>query len=127
PVARTEMPARPPRAPDLFLKLLLLVPLALLTGACLFDGGSDGEDPAATATAPARPAIGRSSVQPTPTPQARTNTSADPQPARAPGEISVTYTLPFIWPAEGPLTSFMGPEHPHGIDIGLDGSEDRQI
>ena len=36
------------------------------------------------------------------------------------GTVTVTYTAPFVWPAEGPLTSSMGPEHPNGIDIGLD-------
>jgi hypothetical protein len=32
----------------------------------------------------------------------------------------VTRNFPFAWPAQGNLTSYMGPGHPAGIDIGLD-------
>jgi hypothetical protein len=33
--------------------------------------------------------------------------------------VDVVRSYPFIWPAEGPITSYMGPNHPGGIDIGL--------
>jgi hypothetical protein len=36
------------------------------------------------------------------------------------GQVLIEYTRPFIWPVLGPVTSFMGPEHPDGIDIALD-------
>jgi pyruvate/2-oxoglutarate dehydrogenase complex dihydrolipoamide acyltransferase (E2) component len=32
-----------------------------------------------------------------------------------------------VWPAQGPITSFMSPEHPEGIDIGLENSATREI
>jgi len=41
--------------------------------------------------------------------------------------VNVTRSYPFIWPAEGPLTSEMGPWHTLGIDIGLDFDEDSPI
>jgi hypothetical protein len=34
---------------------------------------------------------------------------------------------PFIWPAEGPVTSYMGAAHPLGIDIGLSTERSREI
>jgi pyruvate/2-oxoglutarate dehydrogenase complex dihydrolipoamide acyltransferase (E2) component len=37
------------------------------------------------------------------------------------------YSFPFIWPADGPITSFMSPEHPNGIDIGLEDSETMEV
>jgi hypothetical protein len=41
-------------------------------------------------------------------------------PATAPAvPIDVTRSYPFVWPASGPLTSYNGPNHPTGIDIGL--------
>lgn len=33
--------------------------------------------------------------------------------------VDVARSYPFIWPASGPITSYMGPSHPGGIDIGL--------
>jgi len=41
--------------------------------------------------------------------------------------VSVAYEPRFIWPAQGNLTSTMGPEHPNGIDIGLKSSDDSPI
>lgn len=41
--------------------------------------------------------------------------------------VNVTRSYPFIWPADGPLTSEMGPWHTLGIDIGLDYDEDSPI
>jgi hypothetical protein len=34
--------------------------------------------------------------------------------------LTVERAYPFIWPATGNITNFMGPAHPNGIDIGLD-------
>ncbi len=48
----------------------------------------------------------------------------------APGSpitVQVTRTWPFDWPAQGPITSYMGPEHPWGIDIGLSYDYDSPI
>ncbi len=33
--------------------------------------------------------------------------------------VDVVRSYPFNWPADGPITSYMGPNHPGGIDIGL--------
>jgi Peptidase family M23 len=41
--------------------------------------------------------------------------------------VEVSSGYPFIWPADGPLTSEMGPWHPLGIDIGLDADEDSPV
>ena len=41
--------------------------------------------------------------------------------------VSVRRSYPLIWPAEGPLTSEMGPWHTLGIDIGLDYDVDSPI
>ncbi len=41
--------------------------------------------------------------------------------------VNVTRSFPFVWPAEGPLTSEMGPWHTLGIDIGLAYEEDSLI
>ncbi len=63
----------------------------------------------------------------------------DPPPVRAPSTqslaqptgdslvVNVTRSFPFVWPAEGPLTSEMGPWHTLGIDIGLAYEEDSLI
>lgn len=43
--------------------------------------------------------------------------------SRTPATVSIPVTVersnPFVWPATGPITSYMGPTHPAGIDIGL--------
>jgi hypothetical protein len=50
--------------------------------------------------------------------------SPDPVSPPAPGAartlIGVERAYPFIWPATGDITSYMGSNHPNGIDIGLD-------
>jgi hypothetical protein len=42
-------------------------------------------------------------------------------------EVRVVRHAPFIWPAEGPVTSEMGPWHTLGIDIGLEADVDSPI
>jgi Peptidase family M23 len=42
-------------------------------------------------------------------------------------EVEVTRGYPFAWPADGPITSEMGPWHPIGIDIGLEYDVDSPI
>ncbi len=42
----------------------------------------------------------------------------------APVLVEVTRSYPFIWPAVGPITSYIGSQHPLGIDIGLDNGSD---
>jgi murein DD-endopeptidase MepM/ murein hydrolase activator NlpD len=41
--------------------------------------------------------------------------------------VDVTRSYPFVWPADGPITSEMGPWHTLGIDIGLDYGVDSPI
>jgi Peptidase family M23 len=41
--------------------------------------------------------------------------------------VNVTRSYPFIWPADGPITSEMGPWHTLGIDIGLEYDVDSPI
>ena len=38
--------------------------------------------------------------------------------------VTVVRSYPFIWPADGPITSEIGPWHPLGIDIGLEYGQD---
>jgi hypothetical protein len=78
---------------------------------------------------PARPAISRGETAPTPTPRPTREPAPTPRPAGSPidGQLSVIYSFPFIWPADGPITSFMSPEHPNGIDIGLDDSPTLEV
>lgn len=45
----------------------------------------------------------------------------------APLLVSVSRSYPFVWPAAGPITSYMGSVHPTGIDIGLDNAIDTPI
>jgi murein DD-endopeptidase MepM/ murein hydrolase activator NlpD len=40
---------------------------------------------------------------------------------------AVEERLTFVWPAYGPISQYMGPRHPKGIDIGLAHSPDRPI
>jgi hypothetical protein len=77
----------------------------------------------------ASPAIGRSSLAPAPAadpPAFELAGLGSPDPASSPAQtesmmrISVERAYPFIWPATGDITSYMGPNHPNGIDIGLD-------
>jgi hypothetical protein len=112
------------------LLLLPLIALSLFAGACIFGDESDPDPQPVATSAPARPAISRNAAEATATPRSgRTTFPEAPRPARAPvdGEISVVYSFPFIWPADGPITSFMSPEHPNGIDIGLEDSETLDI
>ena len=37
--------------------------------------------------------------------------------------VDVQRRYPFIWPGAGPITSYMGPQHPLGIDIGFNYGE----
>jgi hypothetical protein len=54
-----------------------------------------------------------------------TQTLANPSGGSIP--VTVTRSYPFIWPADGPLTSEIGPWHPLGIDIGMDDGEDSPV
>lgn len=58
-------------------------------------------------------------------PAASTMSLANPSDQSVP--VTVTLSYPFIWPAEGPITSEIGPWHPHGIDIGLDYGLDQGV
>lgn len=54
-----------------------------------------------------------------------TQTLANPSDGSIP--VTVVRSYPFIWPADGPLTSEIGPWHPLGIDIGMDLDVDSPI
>lgn len=54
-----------------------------------------------------------------------TQTLANPSDGSVP--VTVTRSFPFIWPADGPLTSEIGPWHPLGIDIGMDFGVDSPV
>ena len=84
------------------------VAACLIAMAC---GGDDDDDAADPAPSVAPPATSRV-VPASPTPELEESLDTAAVIAQVRG--------PFAWPAEGPLTSFMGPEHPEGIDIGLD-------
>jgi len=102
--------------PRFRLLVLALIPsVALLLTAC-FGGGSAQNEPASPGDTP--PAA-------TPAPSSTQRTVAAIKPDDA--LVAVTYLPPFVWPAEGPLTSFMGPDHPDGIDIGLDAGGSKSV
>jgi hypothetical protein len=42
-----------------------------------------------------------------------------PHPASGAIDVEVVRSYPFAWPATGRITSYMGPSHPGGVDIGL--------
>jgi hypothetical protein len=54
-----------------------------------------------------------------------TQTLANPTDGSIP--VTVLRGYPFIWPADGPLTSEIGPWHPLGIDIGMELDVDSPI
>ena len=92
---------------------VISIPVLLLNAACIFDSDPEPRHtpiPDAPAGRGAGAALATSSATPA------QQSSGDPPT----GLVSVQYTLPFVWPSDGPITSFMGPEHPDGIDIGLD-------
>jgi hypothetical protein len=53
--------------------------------------------------------------------------SARPPEANLDFAVDVHRRSRFVWPASGDITSWFGPGHPLGIDIGLDPSEDSPI
>jgi hypothetical protein len=84
--------------------------------------------------ASARPALTSPEPAPTETPvrlsQSPLSTTPTLTPTPAvddPLSIEVSRSYPFIWPAIGPLTSYFAPDHPMGIDIGLDPSVNSPI
>ncbi len=101
-------------------RLSLLAPLALLialvASACSGGGKSSPEATPPAESAAALPFVARQ-VSPTAT------TEGGPPD----GVVTVTFSPPFVWPAAGPITSYMGPEHPEGIDIGLDAGGSKTI
>jgi hypothetical protein len=85
-----------------------------------------GDEPA-QALPPAAPV---SSVEQTESMPARveapkTQALANPSDGSVP--VTVVRSYPFVWPADGPLTSEIGPWHPLGIDIGMDYDESSPV
>jgi hypothetical protein len=103
--------ARHLAADDVIRRAVTAIPFAIATLALLAIACSSGDDdgPESTTT-PARRAIAAAPTA-SPTPAAQDGLDRD---------IVIEVRGPFAWPAVGPITSFMGPEHPEGIDIGLD-------
>jgi murein DD-endopeptidase MepM/ murein hydrolase activator NlpD len=68
-------------------------------------------------------AIGKELLIPNPrrlSPPAPTATAtAPPSTATAPPPTNTPVSTRFIWPVSGPISSYFGPSHPLGIDIGL--------
>jgi hypothetical protein len=63
-----------------------------------------------------------------PPPQASPASAAAPATNGAGGAVlALSRQSRFIWPAAGPITTYFGPGHPTGIDIGLDPSVDSPI
>lgn len=105
----------PYRQNQIMIGLLWLVGVGLTAAAVyfvLFVGASGSGTPSAAA----RPPQG---VDASPTREAVPTET--PAPVLPPTElkVGVAYEPRFIWPAQGEITSVMGPEHPGGIDIGL--------
>ena len=66
---------------------------------------------------------------PTPTPEPTQEPTATPEPTDEDEDATPTRepTGFFIWPAEGPISSYFGPSHPLGIDIDLFDNPDAAI
>ena len=105
-------------------------------------GLAEGHGSGSTASdSPARDVAAASPPPPPPastvTPKFHLSAATAPLPPGAPlssetaaastGEIMVTRSYPFLWPATGPITSYMGSSHPLGIDIGLSYGENSPI
>ena len=60
-------------------------------------------------------------------PDRAASTQPLPDPSGAKTVVHVVRGQPFIWPADGPLTSEMGPWHPLGIDISLEVDEESPV
>lgn len=90
--------------------------LVVIIGAVTPDGGLEaGAEPPTL-----RPNVAPDRVE---APTTRRLSNAD----AAPLEVRVVRSYPFIWPAEGPITSEMGPWHPVGLDVGLEYGGDSPI
>lgn len=59
----------------------------------------------------------------------RATTPSPPRSGAAPTIATALEPQPFslVWPARGPISQYMGPWHPKGIDIGLGYTDDRPI
>ncbi|HEX5369590.1 MAG TPA: hypothetical protein VFY10_09275, partial [Dehalococcoidia bacterium] len=107
--------------------------LSLVVG--LAEGRGSGNSVSPSANVP--PASATPPPVPTVVPKFQLSAATAPLPPGAPpssdatgassGEIMVTRSYPFAWPAIGPITSYMGSSHPLGIDIGLSYGSDSPI
>ena len=53
--------------------------------------------------------------------------SSRARPPGAPIRTRASVSPPFVWPVEGPITSYNDANHPLGIDIGLSSERSREI
>src|SRR5688572_25133161 len=98
----------PPTIANRFAICALLAATALLL-ACTVG------DPKPTPTAVVTPV-----VTPSPLPSAVPPAALTQSSANAEFVLNITRRDRYVWPAEGPITSYFGTGHPNGIDIALD-------
>ncbi len=113
--------------------------LSLVVGLAEGHGSGSEDAPASSSAALLAASATPPSPGPTVTPKFHLSAATAPLPPGAPlssdtasatassGEIMVTRSYPFVWPATGPITSYMGSSHPLGIDIGLSYDADSPI
>ncbi|HEU0074367.1 MAG TPA: M23 family metallopeptidase [Dehalococcoidia bacterium] len=110
--------------------LLIIAGAGMIAIALASDDGSamqdDAAPPAAALVQLGGEAVSSERNQPPARVEAPT-TQGLANPTGASLTVSVKRSYPFIWPADGPLTSEMGPWHTLGIDIGLDYDVDSPI
>jgi hypothetical protein len=99
-----------------------LLIVGLVGGIALANGMFDsGRSPGPTPLPPAAPLTG---FRPSYPEERAAELSTTPMTSL---RVSVTRSYPFTWPVTGPITSRIGPDHPTGIDIGLDASRTQGI
>jgi murein DD-endopeptidase MepM/ murein hydrolase activator NlpD len=121
---RIDAPARGRRARRV--QTLGLVTGGLVLMALTLRGGEKPAQPLPPA-APVATVEDQEQPEPTPTQQTVPSTQSLPNPADGSIPVTVFRSYPFIWPADGPLTSEIGPWHPLGIDIGMEPDEDSPV
>jgi hypothetical protein len=84
-------------------------------------------DDAAQALPPAAPVstVQQEESMPARVEAPKTQALANPSDGSIP--VTVVRGYPFVWPADGPITSEIGPWHPLGIDIGMDYDVDSPV
>ncbi len=116
------------RAPPHIRRVRRTESLALVAGGLVLIAVTLGTgNEAAQALPPAAPvtALQELEAKPPRVEAPTTQTLASPSDKSVP--VTVVRSYPFVWPADGPITSEIGPWHPLGIDIGFELDEDSPI